>query len=98
MIARLEQKTETDHGPDVVGFRGLAIKHDGFIVTSGGEGGAGEQSLIVGDFRMGRHRLAADLDGGLRIPPERLHFDAIDAGGGVVGMGREALAGQFRRR
>ena len=98
VIARLEQKTETDHGPDVVGFRGLAIKPDGFIVAAGGEGGAGEQSLVVRDLRVGRRGLAADLDGGLRVLLKRLHFDAIDAGGGVVGMGREALAGQFRRR
>ena len=57
MVARLEQQTETDHGPGVVGVRGLAIKHDGFIVAAGGEGGAGKQSLVVRDFRMGRRGL-----------------------------------------
>ena len=99
VIARLEQKTETDHGADVVGFRGLAIKPDGFVVAAGGEGGAGEQSLVVRDLRVGRRGLdRRTWTAASAFFLERLHFDAVDAGGGVVGMGREALAGQFRRR
>src|SRR6202011_1148377 len=36
VVARLKQQTETDLGAGVIGVGRLAIKHDAFIVMSGG--------------------------------------------------------------
>ena len=67
VVARFEQQAETDHRADVARVGGLAIEGEGFVVAAGGVGRAGEQSLVVRDFRMRRRRLTAEFDRGFGV-------------------------------
>src|SRR5208283_4892564 len=91
-------QAKTDHGARIAGLRSLPVESLRLLVAAGHPCRSRKQSGVVGDFRARLLRLAAQSDCGLAALSQIIHFDAVDAGGGVVRMGRETLARKFCRR
>ena len=76
---------------------GVAVEADRLGEVPRGVGGAGEERGVVRHLRMRGGRLAAGLHGGAGVLAQLGEGHAGGVGGGVAGMGREALADELGR-